>query len=87
MNAYKRRGLDESDLVDFRILTQRRRRTRLRVSAFYLNGAAGLRREIHGDQAARFRKGDYRTPEDFKRLAFRDAHLAKQWRLELQGAL
>lgn len=86
MRAYERRGFDEGDLVDFRILTQRRRRTSLRISAFYLNGAAALRRKLGEDQGARFKVGDYRTPEDFKRLAFQDAHRAKQIRLELQGA-
>lgn len=86
MNAHKRHGYSCSDVVDFAQATYRRRRTGLRISAFHLNGAAELRRRIGEGQAKRFKAGDYRSVEDFKRLARRDAMRAREWRLELQGA-
>ena len=87
MRAHQRHGYSHSDVLDFGQVTFRRRRTGLRISAFHLNGAAALRRKIGEDQAKRFKAGDYRSVEDFKRLARRDAMKAREWRLDLQGAL
>lgn len=85
MNAYKRHGYTHSDVVDYGLATYRRRRTHLRISAFHLNRAASFRVAVVGDQGVRFKVGDYRTVEDFKRLARDEACKAREWRLELQG--
>lgn len=87
MRSHIKNGYSHSDVTDFSLATGARRRGNRRCNAFYLNCAAELRRKIGEDQAKRFRAGDYRTAEDFKRLAAKDALRAREVRLELQGAL
>lgn len=91
MNAYKRHGMTWTDVTDRAYWGEGRKRFgkegRLAGNATYLGKASDLRLRIAIPEAKRFADGDYRTVEDFKRLAAGCVAKATEWRLELQGAL
>lgn len=89
MRAHQKHGYTSNDVSDYAFWGKGRSRPRNRISgvvASYLNQAAKLRARLRQDEAQRFRDGDYRTADDFKRMAADDVLKAREWRIELQGA-
>jgi hypothetical protein len=89
MNAYKRRGLTWSDVLDHCTWGNGRKQLgihgRLAGNQFYLKHAAALRRE-HISNAAKPRTILFELDRPID-VAVRYVIKAREWRLELQGAL